>query len=73
MTIKKDVRPFTDAEYAIIALQGFKRMVRRTDLYVGFIPPRSVLRDNAESVEVAAALEYAIEVMRQQLIEEDGE
>lgn len=64
------VRPFTDAEYAIMVLLGMKRMVKRTDYYLGFIPPRSVLSDSPTVAEVNAALEHAIEVMRAQLTEE---
>jgi hypothetical protein len=73
MATTHPIRPFTDAEYAVVVLRGFQRMVRRTDLHSGFIHPRDVMRDNAENSEIIDALQYALDVIRLHMETEAGE
>lgn len=62
---------FSDDEYTVMVLQGLKRMIRRSDYFVGYVPPRDVMRDNADSGEVTDALQHAIDVVRGNLVIKD--
>ena len=64
--MSRGIRPFTDTEYTLLVLQGLKRMIRRTDIFRGFVPPRNFVRENADSSEVEAALEFAIALVSAQ-------
>jgi hypothetical protein len=71
--MSRGIRPFTDTEYTLLVLQGLKRMIRRTDIFRGFVPPRNFVRENADSSEVEGALEYAIALVSAQHSQEQME
>lgn len=58
---------FSDDEYAILVLQGVKRMLKRSDYFIGFVPPRSVLHDSATAEEASSAIQHAIDALRDRL------
>lgn len=59
--------PVDKAQYSIWVLQGIKRMIRRSDYFMAYVPPRNVEQDNANVGDVTDALQYAIEAIRGQL------
>lgn len=66
------IRPYTEAEYAVLVLLAFVRLVGKTDSWLGFVPPRSPMHDIADRAEVRASLQYAIDAVREVFLQ-DGE
>jgi len=61
-----EIRPFTDQEYALLVLQGLKRMVQRGDWYQGYVIARDITAsDNAEIGDVVAAISLAQDIIRE--------
>ncbi len=58
---------FNEDEYAILVLQGVKRMLKRSDYFIGFVPPRDVMRDSATAEEATQAIQHAINTLRDNL------
>lgn len=56
---------FDDDEYAIVVLQGLRRMIKRSDYYIGFVPARSIMKDTADAGEVGEAIQHAITAIRE--------
>jgi len=71
MSAKDSSHSFTDIEYALVVLRGIRRMVRKSDYYLAFIPARSLLDENASGSEVSAALDYAIAAMCEKLVADE--
>jgi len=62
---KKDVRPFTEHEYAIIVLHCLIRILRRPGNWMTeLVLPKDIDGDSADSREIVNALEYAIDAIR---------
>lgn len=68
--MRNEIRPFSEGVYSLMVLQGVKRMLKRSDYYLHFVPPSDVLRDTADSGEVQDALQYAIDAVRAQVAQE---
>jgi hypothetical protein len=60
---------FSDLEYSIVTLLGFKKLIKRSDYHLGFVPARSVLDDSPTQSEVSQALDFAISILRERLTE----
>lgn len=58
------IRSYNDAEYAVLVLLNLKRMLRHSGYLLGFLPPRDLNRNSADSGEVTTALDYAVEAIR---------
>ena len=57
----------SEAEYALIVIHGFRRMVEHTSYYQSFVLPRDITRSNADRSEVLQALAYMDALLTSQI------
>lgn len=60
-------RPFSDTEYCLLVLNSLKRSARVSESLRYYIPPRHWADAEASRHEISAALDLAIDCVRQQM------